>query len=90
MAIIEPGVLEGVLPELIDLRHTIHSWPDLSGHEVATAKRLLDYLSPFSLNRCMKAWADVVWPWYLPVIRLAPRRFSPAKWMQYPLPIMGG
>jgi len=27
----EDGVLEGMLPELIALRHTIHSRPDLSG-----------------------------------------------------------
>ena len=31
MSIMEDGVLEGVLPELIDLCHTIHSRPDLSG-----------------------------------------------------------
>ena len=45
MAIIEPDILEGVLPELIALRHTVHSQPDLSGHEMATASPLLDYLS---------------------------------------------
>ena len=47
MVIMEDGFLEGLLPKLIALRHTIHSRPDLSGHEAATATLLLDYLSPF-------------------------------------------
>ena len=54
MAIIEQDVLEGVLPDLIALRHTIHSWPDLSGHEMPTANRLLDYLSPFKPEQVHK------------------------------------
>jgi metal-dependent amidase/aminoacylase/carboxypeptidase family protein len=47
MAIMGDIALEDVLPELINLRHTIHSQPDLSGHEATTATRLLDYLLPF-------------------------------------------
>ena len=47
MAIMDHDFLEGMLPELIALRHTIHSQPDESGHEMATATRLLDYLSAF-------------------------------------------
>ena len=49
MSIMEDGVLEGVLPELIALRHNIHSRPDLSGQVriILNPEFLIQLVVPF-------------------------------------------
>ena len=48
-----PDIVKGILPAVISLRHAIHSKPDLSTHEEATAARLLEFLTPFKPDRIL-------------------------------------
>ena len=54
MLVVNPPLLDGLLPQLVALRHAIHRRPDLSGQEAATAKRLFDFLAPFEPDRVVE------------------------------------
>lgn len=45
---------ENELNDLIDLRRKIHSFPEISGEEVETAKRLSDYIEKFKPTEIIK------------------------------------